>query len=82
MFEFLATYFTYIIEQLGYVGAGVLMALESMVAPVPSELVMPFVGFLVHGGKFSLPVAIFATSLGSIVGSVASYYMGTGAVVR
>ncbi len=76
MFEFLATYFTYIIEQLGYAGAAFLMALESMVAPVPSELVMPFVGFLVHEGKFSLPAAILATSIGSIVGSVVSYYMG------
>jgi membrane protein DedA with SNARE-associated domain len=76
VFEFLASYFMYIIEQMGYLGAGFLMALESMVAPVPSELVMPFVGFLVHEGKFSLPVAILATSLGSIVGSLTSYYMG------
>ena len=76
MFEFLASYFMSIIEQLGYVGAGFLMALESMVAPVPSELVMPFVGFLVHEGKFSLPLAVLATSLGSVIGSLVSYYMG------
>ncbi|MBM3298427.1 MAG: DedA family protein, partial [Deltaproteobacteria bacterium] len=54
MVECLAVYFTYIIEQLGYLGAGFLMMLESMVAPVPSELVMPFVGFLAAEGKFSL----------------------------
>lgn len=76
MVEQLAEYFTYIIEQLGYVGAGFLMALESMVAPVPSELVMPFVGFLVVEGKFSWTMAILSTSLGSIIGSLASYYMG------
>lgn len=76
MFEFLASYFMYIIEQMGYVGAGFLMALESMVAPVPSELVMPFVGFLVHEGKFSVPLAVFATSMGSLIGSLVSYYMG------
>ena len=52
------------------------MAMESMVAPVPSELVMPFVGFLVVEEKFSLWAAIFAASLGSITGSLISYYVG------
>ena len=47
----LTVYFTYIIEQLGYWGAAFLMALESMIAPVPSELVMPFVGFFGGGRK-------------------------------
>lgn len=60
----------------GYWGAAILMALESMVAPVPSEAVMPFVGFLVADGKWNLFLAIAATSLGSIVGSLISYYMG------
>jgi len=76
MVESLAVYFTYIIEQLGYFGAGFLMMLESMVAPVPSELVMPFVGFLAAEGKFSVPAAILATSVGSVIGSLISYYMG------
>ena len=76
MVQHLAVYFTYLIEKLGYLGAGFLMALESMVAPVPSELVMPFVGFLAVEGKFSVPLAILATSAGSLIGSVISYYMG------
>lgn len=76
MVEFLAVYFTYIIEKLGYFGAGFLMMLESMVAPVPSELVMPFVGFLAAEGKLSLTWSVIATSIGSIVGSLLSYYMG------
>jgi len=76
MVQYLAVYFTYLIEKLGYLGAGFLMALESMVAPVPSELVMPFVGFLAVEGKFSVPLAILATSAGSLIGSVISYYMG------
>jgi membrane protein DedA with SNARE-associated domain len=76
MVEQLAGYFIYAIEQGGYLGAAFLMAMESMVAPVSSELVMPFVGFLVVEGKFSLWGAIFATSLGSIVGSLVSYCMG------
>jgi membrane protein DedA with SNARE-associated domain len=76
MVEHLAEYFTYAIRHLGYFGAGFLMTLESMVAPVPSELVMPFVGFLVVEGEFSLTLAILSTSLGSIIGSLISYYMG------
>ncbi len=76
MVEHLAEFFTYLIEQMGYLGAGFLMALESMIAPVPSELVMPFVGFLIVQGNFTWTGAILATSLGSMAGSLASYYMG------
>ncbi|MGC8604851.1 MAG: DedA family protein [Desulfomonilaceae bacterium] len=72
----LTIYFTYIIEHLGIWGAAFLMALESMIAPVPSELVMPFVGFLAAEGKFVIPTAIIFTSVGSLVGSLISYFVG------
>jgi len=65
-----------ILETTTYAGAFFLMALESMIAPVPSEAVMPFVGFLVVDGKWSLWLAVLATSLGSLAGSLASYWMG------
>ncbi|MCL2458730.1 MAG: DedA family protein [Desulfobulbus sp.] len=65
-----------ILETTAYAGAFLLMALESMIAPVPSEAVMPFVGFLVTDGKWNLWLAVLATSLGSMVGSLASYGMG------
>ena len=60
----------------GYFGIFVLMALESMIAPVPSEIVMPFAGYLVLQGRFSFGVAVLASSLGSIFGSILSYYIG------
>ncbi len=60
----------------GYFGAAFLMALESMILPVPSEAVMPFVGFLVADGKWELWAAIVATSAGSMTGSALSYAMG------
>lgn len=60
----------------GYYGAGLLMALESMIAPIPSEAVMPFVGFQVADGKWNMGLAILATSLGSITGSWLSYLIG------
>ncbi len=74
--EIISQYAVKILEMMGYWGAGLLMALESMIAPVPSEAVMPFVGFLVADGKWNLPVAVLATSLGSIIGSLISYYLG------
>ena len=64
------------LDKTGYLGAGFLMALESMIAPVPSEAVMPFVGFQVADGKWSLWAAILVTSLGSIIGSSISYLLG------
>ena len=66
----------HILDTTGYVGAGALMALESMIAPVPSEAVMPFVGFQVADGKWNLWLAILSTSIGSIIGSLLSYAMG------
>ena len=64
------------LDATGYFGAGLLMALESMIAPVPSEAVMPFVGFLVADGSWNLWLAIGVTSLGSLIGSLISYAMG------
>ena len=60
----------------GYFGAAFLMALESMIVPIPSEAVMPFVGFLVADGKWNLWLAIAATTAGSLAGSLISYFMG------
>lgn len=74
--EYISNLAVRILETTGYAGAGFLMTLESMIAPVPSEAVMPFVGFLVVDGKWNLWAAIAATSLGSIVGSLLSYLMG------
>lgn len=76
LLEYLIGFMTAIISAGGYAGVFVLMALESMIAPVPSEAVMPFAGFLVAQGKLSIYFAIIAAALGSIVGSIVSYYLG------
>ena len=60
------------LETTGYFGAAFLMALESMIVPLPSEAVMPFVGFLVADGKWNLEIAILVTSIGSLTGSLIS----------
>ncbi|HLE47593.1 MAG TPA: DedA family protein [Candidatus Thermoplasmatota archaeon] len=68
---------TGVIDTLHYPGVFLLMAMESMVFPVPSEGVMPFAGFKVVDGTFHSVwfVALIAT-LGSLAGSSISYWMG------
>ena len=65
-----------IISSMGYIGIFILMVLESMVFPLPSELVMPFAGFLAAQGTFNFTLVIIVSALGSIAGSLLSYYMG------
>jgi len=65
-----------IISAIGYPGVFLLMALESMVVPIPAELVMPFAGFLVSTGRFNMLGVLVASSLGSLSGSFLSYGMG------
>jgi len=74
--EFLAGYITQFIDATGYVSVFVLMTMESMIFPVPSEAVMPFAGFLIEKGRFTFPLTIFYSTLGSIVGSLLSYAIG------
>lgn len=74
--EGLVTLSTYIISAIGPLGIFALMVLESMVAPVPSEAVMPFAGFLWYLGRLTLLQIVIASTLGSIVGSLLSYYIG------
>ena len=62
------------IGALGYPGIFLLMAMESSVIPVPSELVMPPAGYLAQQGQMNIWVAIFMGTTGSLVGAYANYY--------
>lgn len=62
-----------IIEELGYVGLVVLMALEHVFPPIPSEIVLPLAGFEVGQGNLSLWGVIAASTVGSLVGSSLLY---------
>ena len=59
---------------LGYPGIVVLMAMESSILPVPSELVMPPAGYWVAKGEMSFLVAVGSGVLGSILGALANYF--------
>ncbi len=62
------------IGSLGYPGIFLLMAMESSIIPVPSELVMPPAGYLIHQGRMDWLPAILSGSLGSLVGAYANYF--------
>ncbi|OGY23496.1 MAG: hypothetical protein A2172_04780 [Candidatus Woykebacteria bacterium RBG_13_40_15] len=65
-----------IISHLGYFGVGLAMAIESALIPLPSEIIMPFSGYLVFTGKFNLIFVSIAGALGNLVGSLAAYALG------
>lgn len=62
------------IGAMGYPGIFILMAMESSVFPVPSELVMPPAGYLAHRGEMNIWLAILIGTLGSLAGAYANYY--------
>ncbi|MDD4271609.1 MAG: DedA family protein [Patescibacteria group bacterium] len=64
------------ISSLGYAGVGLMMAIESACVPLPSEIIMPFAGFLAAQGKFSLLGVTLAGALGCVAGSAAAYAVG------
>lgn len=64
------------IESLGYAGIALLMAIESANVPLPSELILPYAGFLVQQGKFNYHLAALAGAIGCVLGSLPSYWLG------
>ncbi|MDH4123588.1 MAG: DedA family protein [Thermoplasmata archaeon] len=66
-----------VIQTLGYPGVIFLMTLESACMPVPSEIVMPFAGFLAYSnGTFSIIGLTIAGTIGNLIGSIAAYWVG------
>lgn len=64
------------ISTFGYPGVTVLMAIESAAIPLPSEIIMPFGGYLVFTGRFSLFGIALAGAIGSAIGSAVTYWIG------
>ena len=64
------------IDSMGYIGLALLMFLENIFPPIPSELIMPLGGFVASEGKLSLPLVIVAGTIGSVVGQLPLYYLG------
>ena len=64
------------ISTLGYSGIVLLMAIESACIPLPSEIIMPFSGYLVSRGEMNLWAVAIAGAVGCVVGSLVAYWVG------
>jgi len=72
----LATFAITVISALGYPGIVLLMAIESACIPLPSEVIMPFAGYMVSLGKFTLVGAATAAAIGENIGAFIAYEAG------
>jgi membrane protein DedA with SNARE-associated domain len=67
---------TGVISHIGYGGVALLMAIESACIPLPSEIIMPFAGYLVYLGRFNLFLVATAGAIGCNIGSAVAYWVG------
>jgi membrane protein DedA with SNARE-associated domain len=74
--ELLGRFVITVISQAGYPGIVLLMGIESACIPLPSEIIMPFSGYLVYAGRFKLAWVALAGALGCNLGSLVAYYVG------
>lgn len=74
--ESLTAVIIHLISSSGYAGVFLLTALDSSVVPIPSEIVMPFAGFLVSTGKINFWILVIVATLASLLGSIFTYYIG------
>lgn len=65
-----------VMNAIGAPGAGLLVALENLFPPLPSEIILPLAGFTAAQGGFTLWEALFWTTLGSVLGAIALYWLG------
>jgi membrane protein DedA with SNARE-associated domain len=76
LIELLSVFIVATIARLGYAGVVLLMAIESACIPLPSEIIMPFSGYLVSKGEFNLWLVGVAGAFGCVVGSLVAYWVG------
>jgi membrane protein DedA with SNARE-associated domain len=74
--ELLSIFIVATISRLGYAGIVLLMAIESACIPLPSEIIMPFSGYLVYTGRFNIWLVSIAGAFGCVVGSLVAYSVG------
>lgn len=76
LIEVLGRFVIATISTFGYTGIVLTMAIESACIPLPSEIIMPFSGYLVFTGQFSMVGVTLAGAIGNVLGSLVAYYVG------
>lgn len=72
----LGQFVVHMISSLGYAGVFFAMAIESACIPLPSEIILPFTGYMVFSGHFGFWQATVAATLGNLFGGLIAYYVG------
>lgn len=65
-----------VIEDMGYLGVFILMLLEAASLPIPSEIILPFSGYLVSKNVLDFWLVILVSTIAAIIGSLIDYYLG------
>ena len=73
MLSNLASWVQDVIESLGYLGVALLVIAENLFPPIPSEIVLPFAGFVARRGDGSVIVMVVASTIGSVIGALVLY---------
>lgn len=73
---YLGQFVQHIIASFGYAGVFFAMAIESACIPLPSEIILPFTGYMVFLNRFGFWPAIIAATFGNLFGSLVAYYIG------
>ena len=76
VFQVLTDFIVHVVSAGGYWSVLLLMAIESACIPLPSEIIMPFAGYLVYRGELGLPGVAVAGATGCVVGSMVAYVVG------
>ena len=75
MLNDLAGWVQEVIERLGAIGVALLVILENVFPPIPSEIVLPFAGFVAQRGDGSVVLMIVAATVGAVIGALILYYV-------
>ena len=65
-----------VMDQFGYLGVFLMIAIENIFPPIPSEVILVFGGFMTTYTKLNILGMVLAATLGSLVGAIALYYIG------
>lgn len=76
IFSVLTTFIANVISTFGYPGIALLMGIQTVAIPIPSEIILPFAGYLVFTGRFEIWLVALVGAVGSCLGSLVAYFIG------
>lgn len=75
LFDTIFEIVTNFIDTIGYAGIFLAMFIEGILTPIPSEIIVPFAGYLAESGRFHLILVILVASVGATIGAIVAYYL-------